>query len=172
MLSAIRDAFDFAQLGDDMLKSIEAGSKQAQILTDMLKEVRDCGEFIQRYANDHRLCTSPSPLILSTIKIFFENSQGNGRPKILAVRLTRKYNSTVTTSFDSKKNSWLMLSSPHNVKWQSFEMLVRRSNSLPAIHPTTSTQLGTPKSMNYHTNQVGASAMRGRAVYQAPAQPS
>ena len=67
MLSAIRDAFDFAQLGDNMLKSIEAGSKQAQILTDMLKEVRDCGEFIQRYANDRQLCTSPSPLIVSIL---------------------------------------------------------------------------------------------------------
>ena len=60
MLSAIRDAFDFAQLGDDMLKSIEAGSKQAQILTDMLKEVQDCGEFIQRYATDPELCMSLS----------------------------------------------------------------------------------------------------------------
>ena len=60
MLSTIRDAFDFAQLGDDMLKSIEAGSKQAQILTDMLKEVQDCGEFIQRYANDPELCMSLS----------------------------------------------------------------------------------------------------------------
>ena len=60
MLSAIRDAFDFAQLGDDMLKSIEAGSTQAQILMDMLKEVQDCGEFIKEYANDLELCMSPS----------------------------------------------------------------------------------------------------------------
>ena len=58
LLLAIHDAFDFAQL-EDVLKSIKAGSKQAEIVADMLKEVQACGEFIQRYANDPQLCTSP-----------------------------------------------------------------------------------------------------------------
>ena len=66
LLLAIRDAFDFSQL-EDVLKSIKAGSKQAEIVKDMLKEVQACGEFIQRYAKDPQLCTSPFPPTLSTI---------------------------------------------------------------------------------------------------------
>ena len=66
LLVAIHDAFDFAQ-PEDVLKSIKAGSKQAHIVIEMLKEVQSCGEFIQRYANDPQLCMTPSPPFLSTI---------------------------------------------------------------------------------------------------------
>ena len=66
LLLAIRDAFDFAH-PEDVLKSIKAGSKQAHIVTEMLKEVRACGEFIQRYASDPQLCVTPSIPFLSTI---------------------------------------------------------------------------------------------------------
>lgn len=60
LLSVVRDAFDFAQL-EDVLKSIEAGSTQAEILTRMLVEVKACGEFIKLYADNPQLCTLTSP---------------------------------------------------------------------------------------------------------------
>ena len=66
LLLAIHDAFDFAQ-PEDVLKSIKTGSKQAHIITEMLKEVQACGEFIQQYANDPQLCMTPSLPFLSTI---------------------------------------------------------------------------------------------------------
>ena len=68
LLLAIRDALDFAQL-EDMLKSIKPGSKQADILTGMLKEVQACSEFIKRYADDPQLCTLRSPPFCRRLQI-------------------------------------------------------------------------------------------------------
>ncbi|KAI0260995.1 hypothetical protein BC834DRAFT_492665 [Gloeopeniophorella convolvens] len=56
LLSAVHDAFDFAQLAEP-LKAIKPGSKQAQILTIMLQHVCDCGDFIDSYAQDKSFWT-------------------------------------------------------------------------------------------------------------------
>ena len=74
LLLAIRDAFDFAQL-ENVLRGVKAGSKQALIMMDMLKEVQVCGEFIQQYANDLQLCTSPPHFVDDYT---FVNVQQNG----------------------------------------------------------------------------------------------
>jgi len=88
LLLTIRDAFDFAQL-EDVLKSIKAGSKQAEILTGMLKEVQACSEFIKRYADDPQLCTSPPPVFCRRLQICkfaakrtLKNIAGQADPRI------------------------------------------------------------------------------------------
>ncbi len=58
----MHDAFDFAH-HEDTLKSIKPGSKQAEILTTMLRDVCSCSDFIQSYAKDSQFCMlSPSSL--------------------------------------------------------------------------------------------------------------
>ncbi|KAH9051374.1 hypothetical protein EDB83DRAFT_1307890 [Lactarius deliciosus] len=51
LLEAMRDAFDFTN-HEDTLKSIKPDSKQATILTLMLQDICNCGDFIQSYAKD------------------------------------------------------------------------------------------------------------------------
>ncbi|KAH9031029.1 hypothetical protein EDB85DRAFT_1391188 [Lactarius pseudohatsudake] len=60
LLEAMRDAFDFTN-HEDTLKSIKPDSKQAKILTLMLQDICNCGDFIQSYAKDLEFCKfSPS----------------------------------------------------------------------------------------------------------------
>ncbi|KAH9030584.1 hypothetical protein EDB83DRAFT_1849522 [Lactarius deliciosus] len=51
LLEAMRDAFDFTN-HEDTLKSIKPDSRQAKILTLMLQDICNCGDFIQSYAKD------------------------------------------------------------------------------------------------------------------------
>ncbi|KAH9020771.1 hypothetical protein EDB84DRAFT_554313 [Lactarius hengduanensis] len=51
LLKSMHDAFDFAN-HEDTLKSIKPKSKQADILTLMLRNVCICSDFIQSYIND------------------------------------------------------------------------------------------------------------------------
>ncbi|KAH9024411.1 hypothetical protein EDB84DRAFT_1506766 [Lactarius hengduanensis] len=51
LVGAMHDAFDFAR-HEDTLKSIKPDSKQAEILTLMLRDVCSCGDFIQSYVKD------------------------------------------------------------------------------------------------------------------------
>ncbi|KAH9024625.1 hypothetical protein EDB85DRAFT_269188 [Lactarius pseudohatsudake] len=51
LLGAMRDAFDFTN-HEDTLKSIKPDSKQVKILTLMLQDICNCGDFIQSYAKD------------------------------------------------------------------------------------------------------------------------
>jgi hypothetical protein len=67
LLRAIHDAFDFGDDEDTLLiKSRKPESKQAQILTEMLKDVATCCDFIQSYAKDRKFCTS-SPSVSSAL---------------------------------------------------------------------------------------------------------
>ncbi len=61
LVEAMHDAFGFAH-HEDTVKSIKPDSKQAKILTLMLQDVCNCGDFIQSYANDSQFCmVSSSP---------------------------------------------------------------------------------------------------------------
>ncbi|KAH9030579.1 hypothetical protein EDB83DRAFT_1849180 [Lactarius deliciosus] len=55
LLEAMRDAFDFTN-HEDTLKSIKPDSRQAKILTLMLQDICNCGDFIQSYAKDLEFC--------------------------------------------------------------------------------------------------------------------
>ena len=63
LVEAMHDAFDFAH-HEDTLRSIKPDSKQAEILTLVLQDVCNCGDFIQSYAKDPQFCmlSSSSPL--------------------------------------------------------------------------------------------------------------
>ncbi len=70
LLEAMHDAFDFTH-HEDTLKSIKPGSKQAQILTLMLQDVCNCGDFIRSYAKDSPFCMlSPSTPSISVNRRF------------------------------------------------------------------------------------------------------
>jgi hypothetical protein len=72
MLGAIHDAFDFGDDEDTLLiKSRKPESKQAQILTEMLKDVATCCDFIQSYAKDRKFCTSSSSVSSTLVNILF-----------------------------------------------------------------------------------------------------
>ena len=55
LVEAMHRAFDFAQ-DEDTLKSVKPDSKQAEILTLMLRDVCSCGDFIQSYVKDSQFC--------------------------------------------------------------------------------------------------------------------
>ncbi|KAH9041398.1 hypothetical protein EDB85DRAFT_1923025 [Lactarius pseudohatsudake] len=63
LVDAMHHAFDFAH-HEDTLKSIKPDSKQAEILTLMLRDVCSCGDFIRSYVKDLQFCmlSSSSPL--------------------------------------------------------------------------------------------------------------
>ena len=61
---AVHDAFDFAH-HEDTLKSIKPGSRQAEILTMMLRGVCSCSDFIQSYAKDSQFCMLCSSSLLA-----------------------------------------------------------------------------------------------------------
>ncbi|KAI9445296.1 hypothetical protein H4582DRAFT_906757 [Lactarius indigo] len=76
LLEAMHDVFDLAD-HEETLKFIKPGSKQAQILTVMLRDVCSCGVFIQSYAKDSEFCTLlSSPISRSVLTCIF---QGSGR---------------------------------------------------------------------------------------------
>ena len=65
LLQDIHDVFALGKLAHT-LKTLKFDSKQAQILTDMLRHVCNCGDFIQSYAKDPEFCmSSPSNLSLA-----------------------------------------------------------------------------------------------------------
>ena len=55
LIKTMHDAFDFTR-NEDILKSIKPKSKQADILTLMLRDVCSCSDFIQSYTKDSRFC--------------------------------------------------------------------------------------------------------------------
>ncbi|KAH9056680.1 hypothetical protein EDB87DRAFT_1635768 [Lactarius vividus] len=56
LLEAMHDAFDFAN-HEDTLKSIKPGSRQAEILTMMLRDVCSCSDFIRSYTKESQFCS-------------------------------------------------------------------------------------------------------------------
>ena len=66
LVEAMHDAFDFVH-HEDTLKSIKPDSKQAEILTMMLRGVCSCSDFIQSYAKDSRFCMLPSSSLLPRV---------------------------------------------------------------------------------------------------------
>ncbi|KAH9047040.1 hypothetical protein EDB84DRAFT_1673774, partial [Lactarius hengduanensis] len=51
LVKSMHDAFDFAN-AEDTLKTIKPQSNEAKILTQMLRDVSSCSDFIQSYIND------------------------------------------------------------------------------------------------------------------------
>jgi len=68
LLGAMHDAFDFAH-HEDTLKSIKPKSKQAEILTMMLRDVCNCSDFIQSYAKDSQFCMLSSSSLLTSVNM-------------------------------------------------------------------------------------------------------
>ena len=64
LLKSMHDAFDFAS-HEDILKSIEPQSKQAEVLSLMLRDVCSCSDFIQSYTKDSQFCTLSSRSLLA-----------------------------------------------------------------------------------------------------------
>jgi hypothetical protein len=58
LLRAVRDAFEFAKEAD-ILRNIKPGSKQAEILDEMLQCVSGSAEFIELYGRDVQVGTLP-----------------------------------------------------------------------------------------------------------------
>ena len=68
LLKSMHDAFDFAS-HEDTLRSIEPKSKQAEILTLMLRDVCSCSDFIQSYTKDSRFCRLSSPALFANSNV-------------------------------------------------------------------------------------------------------
>jgi hypothetical protein len=64
----MHDAFDFAS-HEDTLKSIKPQSKQAEVLTLMLRDVCTCSDFIQSYTKDSQFCRLSSPALLANLNL-------------------------------------------------------------------------------------------------------
>ncbi len=73
LLEAMRDAFDFAH-HEDTLRSIKPDSKQAEILTMMLRDVCNCSDFIRSYAKDSQFCMLPSSSLLVGVNVFIRET--------------------------------------------------------------------------------------------------
>ncbi len=74
LLEAMHDAFDLAD-HEETLKFIKPDSKQAQVLTLMLRDVCSCGVFIQSYAKDSEFCTLSSPTFLANVNVQFSGKR-------------------------------------------------------------------------------------------------
>jgi hypothetical protein len=70
LLTAIRDAFEFAKEAD-VLRSLQPGSKQAQLLDEMLQCVSGCADYIEYYAKDVAVGMFSWPLSLRITKMLF-----------------------------------------------------------------------------------------------------
>ena len=70
----MHDALDFAH-DKDTLKSIKLQSKQAQILTGMLKDVCATCKFIQSYAEDSQMCTLSRSASLAFADVLFSGKR-------------------------------------------------------------------------------------------------
>ncbi len=68
LVEAMHDTFDFAH-HEDTLKSIKPDSKQAEILTMMLRDVCSCSDFIQSYAKDSQFCMWSSFSLLAGVNV-------------------------------------------------------------------------------------------------------
>ncbi len=68
LLEAMHDAFDFAH-HEDTLKSIKPDSRQAGILTMMLRDVCSCSDFIRSYAKDSQFCMLSSSSLLVGVNV-------------------------------------------------------------------------------------------------------
>ena len=68
LLKTMHDAFDFTR-HEETLKSIKPKSKQAEILTLMLRDVCDCSDFIQSYTKDPKFRTLSSPASLANSNV-------------------------------------------------------------------------------------------------------
>ena len=66
LVKNMHDAFDFTR-HEDTLKSIKPKSKQAEILTLMLRDVCTCSDFIQSYTKDSLFCTLSSHTSLANL---------------------------------------------------------------------------------------------------------
>ncbi len=82
LLKSMHDAFDFAR-HEDTVKSIKPKSKQAEILTLMLRDVCSCSDFIQSYTKDSQFCRLSSPALLANSNVQFSvtrmlKNMGNG----------------------------------------------------------------------------------------------
>ena len=64
----MHDAFDFAS-HEDTLKSIKPHSKQAEVLTLMLRDVCSCSDFIQSYTKDSQYCRLSSLALLAKLSL-------------------------------------------------------------------------------------------------------
>jgi hypothetical protein len=71
LLRAIQHAFDFAD--PLLIKYIKP--KQAGILTQMLKDVGTCCDFIQSYAKDSQFCTSFSSASSAFVDMLFSGKR-------------------------------------------------------------------------------------------------
>ena len=70
----MHDSLDFAH-NRDTLKSIKLQSKQAQILTGMLKDVCASCRFIQLYAEDSQLCTLSTSASFAFVDVLFSGKR-------------------------------------------------------------------------------------------------
>ncbi len=68
LLEAMHDAFELAH-HEDTLISMKPDSKQAEILTMMLRDVCSCSDFIQSYAKDSRFCMVSSSSLLAGVNV-------------------------------------------------------------------------------------------------------
>ena len=74
LLQDIHDVFALGKLAHS-LKTLKFDSEQAQILTQMLRHICNCGDFIQSYAKDPEFCmTFPSNLFL-TLNLWFSGKR-------------------------------------------------------------------------------------------------
>jgi hypothetical protein len=64
----MHDSFDFTR-HEDTLKSIKPNSKQAEIITLMLRDVCSCSDFIQSYTKDSLFCTLSSSISLANSNV-------------------------------------------------------------------------------------------------------
>jgi len=74
LLEAMHDASDFAH-HEDILKSIKPDSKQAEILTMILRDVCTCSDFIQSYAKDSQFCMLSSSSLLDAVNVWFSGKR-------------------------------------------------------------------------------------------------
>ena len=67
LLKSMHDAFDFASY-EETLKAIQPQSKQAEVLTLMLRDVCSCSDFIQAYTKDSQFCRLSSCAFIGQLK--------------------------------------------------------------------------------------------------------
>jgi hypothetical protein len=90
LIKSMHDAFDFAS-HEDILKSMEPQSKQAEVLTLMLRDACSCSDFIQSCTKDSRFCTLSSPALLANLNVrssvvwpgMLEHFLGSGMEEII-----------------------------------------------------------------------------------------
>ena len=76
LVEAMHDAFDFVHHEDTQaVKSIKPDLDQAKVLTLMLQDICNCGDFIQSYIKDSQFCMlSPSSLLAVVNVLIFREA--------------------------------------------------------------------------------------------------